>query len=68
MTDKEEHLIDEGQEEILNIIKQCEEDIEYYECPNCGYEVIEQEQELLYEPWNTDEVCDYCIRELDYYG
>ena len=39
---------------------------ELYECPNCREVVLIDEQLHLNEPYNCDNVCDYCIEELDY--
>lgn len=42
----------------------CEDNL--MECSNCGDIVLKDEQEHLYEPYNPDNVCDWCIEELDY--
>ena len=42
----------------------CKENL--MECPNCGDIVLKDEQEHLNEPYNPDNVCDWCIEELDY--
>ena len=40
---------------------------ELYECPNCGEVVLKDEQTHMHEPLNSDNVCDWCIEEGDYY-
>lgn len=40
---------------------------ELYECPNCKEIVLKDEQMRMCDPNNADNVCDYCIEELDYY-
>ena len=39
---------------------------ELMECPNCGEIVLKDEQDHLNEPYNPENVCNYCIEELDY--
>lgn len=38
------------------------------ECPNCHEIVLKDEQYYLNNETNNDNVCDYCVEELDYYG
>lgn len=50
----------------------CEEFIAWSEenlmkCPNCGEIVLKDEQEHLYQAYNSDNVCDWCIENLEYY-
>ena len=41
---------------------------ELYECPGCGRILIKDEEcTRLFEPFNSDDVCDYCIYEAGYY-
>lgn len=40
---------------------------ELYECPNCGYVVLKDDQTNMHEPWNADNVCDDCIENGGYY-
>ena len=39
-----------------------------YQCPNCKEIVLEDEQEWLNDPINSDHVCDDCIEIREYYG
>lgn len=39
---------------------------ELMKCPNCGEIVLKDEQDHLNEPYNPENVCNYCIEELDY--
>lgn len=40
---------------------------ELMECPNCNEIVKKDDQELLWETFNTDQVCDWCIESNGYY-
>lgn len=59
---KEHYSDDTNYDEFVNW---CENELG--ECPNCGAIVRKDEQELLWEDWNTDQVCDDCIESCGYY-
>lgn len=39
---------------------------ELFECPNCGVIQRKEDNTRLDDSLNPDNVCDYCIEELDY--
>ena len=49
----------------MDFVEYCENEL--YQCPNCGQIVAIDEQFYDNEPFNCDNVCDDCIRELGYY-
>lgn len=40
---------------------------ELYECPCCKEVVLKDEQTRMFDPFNSDNVCDGCIEDGGYY-
>ena len=59
--ESKEHYSDATYQEFVDW---CEENL--MECVNCGEIVRKDEQEHLDLPDNPDNVCDWCMEELDY--
>jgi len=38
-----------------------------YQCPNCDCIVLKDDQTRMYDPFNSDNVCDDCIENGGYY-
>ena len=58
---RQEHYSDANYEDFVTW---CEDELG--ECPSCGQIVWKDEQEHLDLPDNPDNVCDWCMEELDY--